>query len=29
MKKLKDSFRIIRMNTLSEVNLRPWRLEVY
>ena len=29
MKKLKDSFRIIRMNTLSEVNLGPWRLEVY
>ena len=29
MKKLKDLFAIIRMQTLSEANLGPWRLEVY
>ena len=29
MKKLKDLFTIIRMQTLSEVNLGFWRLEVY
>ena len=28
MKKLKDMFMIVRMQTLSEVNLGPWRLEV-
>ena len=29
MKKLKDMFMAIRKQTLSEVNLGPWRLEVY
>ena len=29
MKELKDMFTIIRMQTLSEVNPGPWRLEVY
>ena len=29
MKKLKDMLTIIRMQTLSEINLGPWRLEVY
>ena len=29
MKKPKDLFTIIRMKTLSELNLGPWRLEVY
>ena len=29
MKKLKDLFIITRMQTLAEVNLGPWRLEVY
>ena len=29
MKKLKDLFTIIRMQTLSGVNLGPWRLEFY
>ena len=29
MKKLKDLFTIIKMKALSEVNLGPWRLEVY
>ena len=29
MKKLKDLYAIIGMETLSEVDLGPWRLEVY
>ena len=29
MKKLKDMFTTIGMETQSEVNLGPWRLEIY
>ena len=29
MKKLKGLFKIIRKQTISEVNLGPWRLDVY
>ena len=29
MKKLKDMFTLIRMQTLSEVNVGLWRLDVY
>ena len=29
MKKLKDMFTTIGMQTQSQVNLGPWRLEIY